>query len=56
MSTTEAPIMVRARITSDEWLALRKLALERNTAPADLIADALRATYNLTPEGTPDAR
>lgn len=44
MSTTP-PIIVRARITEDEWLALRKIALDHNTAPADLIAAALRNSF-----------
>jgi len=46
-----APIMVRVRITAEEWLQLRKLALERNTPVADLVAQAVRTTYNLTGKG-----
>jgi uncharacterized alpha-E superfamily protein len=42
-------IMVRARLSPDEWLALRTLALQRNRPVADLVADALRAQYPLTP-------
>jgi len=38
----EAPIMVRVRITREEWVRLRQIALARNTATADLIAEALR--------------
>ena len=38
----EAPIMVRVRITRDEWVTLRKIALEQNASTADLIAEALR--------------
>lgn len=34
--------MIRARITPEEWTAIRKLALDRDTAVADLVADALR--------------
>jgi hypothetical protein len=42
---TVAPIMLRASITSDEWTALRKLALDRKVRTADLVADALRTAY-----------
>lgn len=57
MSTAEPPIMVRARITRAEWESLRVLAIRQNTAPADLIAAALRATYpNLTSQEAPDDR
>lgn len=41
--------IIRARITRDEWRELQKLALDRNTAPADLVAEAIRKTFpNLT--------
>jgi len=43
-----APIMVRARLTADEWAALRKLSIDRREPVADLVAAALRATYQLT--------
>jgi hypothetical protein len=49
MSAT-APIMLRANITADEWATLRKLALDRRTSAASLVADALRAAYPLTPK------
>jgi hypothetical protein len=39
-----APIMVRAAITPDEWAAVRKLAIDRNTPAAQLIAHAIRRT------------
>lgn len=53
MSATESPIHVRARITVDEWRAIQVAALHRNTAPADLIALALRTPYApLNPKGT----
>lgn len=55
MSALAAPIMVRARITRDEWEALRILALRQNTAPADLIAAAIRSAYpNLTSQEAPN--
>lgn len=47
--TAHAPIMVRAAITSDEWTAIRKLALDRNMSTAALIAEAIRK--HLLPEG-----
>jgi hypothetical protein len=49
MATTSkvAPIMIRAKITQDEWTQLRHIALSERRAVADLTADALRATYNL---------
>jgi hypothetical protein len=37
--------MLRASITSDEWTALRKLALDRKVRTTDLVADALRTAY-----------
>lgn len=53
--SAEAPIQVRARITSAEWEALRVLALRQNRTTADLIAAALRATYpNLTSQEAPN--
>lgn len=36
------PVLIRAKITPDEWTAIRKLALERGVSVADLVADALR--------------
>lgn len=43
MSTPTTPIQVRARITQAEWTAIRKLALDASTNPADLIATWIRA-------------
>lgn len=37
-------IMVRAEITSDEWIALRQLALATKTPVQRMIADALRTS------------
>lgn len=42
-----APIMIRAKITQDEWTALRQRALSERRSVAELVADALRTTYNL---------
>jgi len=47
VSSVAAPIMLRARLTDDEWTKLRQLAIARKISTADLVADALRATYNL---------
>lgn len=47
-SSTPQPVMIRAAITRGEWIRLQQLALEQNRPPKDLVADALRATYNLT--------
>lgn len=38
-----APIMVRVAITPEEWTAVRRLALDRNTSSKELIADAIRS-------------
>lgn len=40
--------MIRASITRGEWIRLQQLALEQSRPPKDLVADAIRATYNLT--------
>lgn len=40
--TDTPPIMVRARITREEWEAVRIAALRENRAAADLIAEAIR--------------
>lgn len=37
-----ASIMVRARITSDEWARLRKLAIDRNQSTSEMIGGVLR--------------
>jgi hypothetical protein len=37
------PILVRAKITADEWLRIRKLALDRGVPVSQLAGDALRA-------------
>lgn len=37
--------MVRARLTADEWTALRTLALTVKRPVADLVADAIRNAY-----------
>jgi hypothetical protein len=42
--------MVRAALTADEWKRLRQLALEQDRPTQQLVADALRATYNLSEE------
>jgi hypothetical protein len=47
VSAIAAPIMLRARLTDDEWTKLRQLAIARKVSTADLVADALRATYDL---------
>ena len=36
-------VLVRAKITEAEWLAVRKLALDRGVPTSHLVADALRA-------------
>lgn len=36
--------MMRANITADEWAALRKLAIDRGTTTAELVAAALRSS------------
>ena len=51
MSTPQTPVMIRAAITQDEWHRLRQLALAQRRAVQTLVADALRATYNLNPNG-----
>jgi hypothetical protein len=53
MTTNETakPVMLRADITSDEWKALRILALELGTTTQALVARALRATFTLTTKG-----
>lgn len=43
--TAASLILVRARITPDEWAALRKVAIDRNEAVADTVAAALRKAY-----------
>lgn len=40
-------IMVRARITPDEWVRLRKLALDRNTSTSEMIGGLLRDFVDL---------
>lgn len=47
--------MVRVRITTQEWLELRKLALSLNMATADLIAEALRTSRAPLAETEADA-
>lgn len=42
MTASATPIMVRARITRDEWEAVRVFALQQNRSAADLIAEAVR--------------
>ena len=42
---------VRASISRDEWTALRKIALDRNTSTQTLVAEALRAAFTLSPNG-----
>lgn len=41
--TAEAPIMVRARITHDEWEAVRIAAIRQNLSNAEWLALAIRA-------------
>jgi hypothetical protein len=45
-----APVLIRAALTSDEWTRLRQLALAEARPVKDLVADALRAAYPLTPK------
>jgi hypothetical protein len=44
--------MMRGNITRAEWERLRVLALQQNRSTAELVAAALRATYDLTPAPT----
>jgi hypothetical protein len=48
--TVAAPVLVRARLTDAEFLALRTIALRTKTPVADLVAAALRVSYPLTPK------
>ncbi len=40
MSAT--PIMLRAKITDDEWTRLRKLALDRKCAVSEIVGELIR--------------
>jgi len=44
------PIMLRARITDAEYHALKVRAAQDRRPVADLVADALRAAYPITPK------
>jgi len=35
-------VLIRARLTESEWKRIRTLAIKRDVATADLVADALR--------------
>jgi hypothetical protein len=50
MSAAEPPIMLRASITRAEYDALRIEAIRQNSSTTELVARALRATYNLDGE------
>lgn len=49
-TTKEAPILVRAAITRAEFDLLRIAAIQANVNTSELVARALRATYNLNGE------
>jgi hypothetical protein len=52
-TTTTVPlIQLRARITPAEHRQLKVLAASQGRDKADLVADALRATYNINPTHT----
>lgn len=36
-------VLIRARLTADEWKRIRTLAIKRDVTTADLCGDALRA-------------
>jgi hypothetical protein len=50
VTTTAAPIMLRARITSAEYRELRVISARTATPVAELVAAALRVSYPLTPK------
>ena len=37
-------VLVRTKITAEEWAAFRKLAIDRRVATSELAADSLRET------------
>jgi len=43
MGYMSKPVLVRAKITTAEWVRIRKLALDRGVPVSELAGDALRA-------------
>ncbi len=48
---TTAPIMLRAKITPDEWTRLRKLALDRGESVSTIVGRLIRAELDGKGEG-----
>jgi hypothetical protein len=55
-TATDAPIMLRARITSAEYRELRVIGARTDTPVAELVAAALRGCYPLSPDAEPSVR
>lgn len=49
MSTSQAPIILRAKITEDEWAEIRKQAIDAGVRPSELVGRTLRS-FLLTPK------
>ena len=47
MAEVAAPIMLRAKITPDEWTRLRKLALDRKVAVSLIVGELIREFVDL---------